>query len=306
MGPPPIQAQIPALNPAAYRTTDEQALSEVSIWRLVSHIIQLTFIFQATKSWPATAHALLKDLIITYALYSIPKTAEEHDKLVELYERFHADTKTLGMNLATDDDILWKLFRAKVGLIQAEMLDQGEIMSTPQGLVWTAVPRKKGFLTKPRQEPLSTPPTTPVLPTESLKDGLESWNVMNGKAQARIIRKILRAAKNPQRIMLECEAFCAEVRGKEEKEARDNERQSFDPLQAKEINERPTQRPTPSKTPDPVAKKSLDLQAMIDQSLREVRMKRALEKRAREASEDEIDEGEEDFERKRVKLEPLG
>jgi hypothetical protein len=287
MGPPPIQAQIPALNPAAYRTTDEQALSE------------------ATKSWPATAHALLKDLIITYALYSTPKTAEEHDKLVELYERFHADTKTLGMNLATDDDILWKLFRAKVGLIQAEMLGQGEIISTPQGLVWTAVSRKKVFLTKPRQEPLSTPPTTPVLPTESLKDGFESWNAMNGKAQARIIGKILRAAKNPQRIMLECEAFCAELRSKE-KEARDNEGQPFAPLQAEEINERPTQRPTPSKTPDPVAKKSLDLQAMIDQSLREVRMKRALEKRAREASEEEIDEGEEDVERKRVKLEPLG
>lgn len=205
------------------------------------------------------------------------------------------------MNLAKNDDILWKLFRAKVGFIQVEMLGQGEIQTTPQGLVCTELPRKKLFLTTPRQEPLSTPPTTPVLPAEPLNDGLEAWNAMNGKVQARMIGKILRAAKNPQRIVLECEAFCAEIRSKE-KEARDDKGEPSDSTQARETNGRLVQRPTPSKTPDPVAKKGLDLQAMIGQSLREVRRKRALAKRALEMNEDELDD-EEDVEPKRIKLE---
>ena len=205
------------------------------------------------------------------------------------------------MNLANNDDILWKLFGAKVGLIQVEMLGQGEIQSTPQGLAYTKLPPKKLFFNTPSQEPLSTPPTTP----EPLNDGLEAWNAMNGKVQARMIGKILRAAKNPQRIVLECEAYCAEIRSKEEKEARENKGESADSTHAKETIERPVQRPTPSKTPDPVAKKSLDLQTMIDESLRELRRKRALAKRAREMSENEV-EYEEDAEPKRIKMEQSG
>lgn len=254
---------------------------------------------QATKSWPAIAHALLKDLIITYGVFATPQISQEHDKLVELYEKFHTDTKTLGMSLAKNDEILWQLFTMKVGTIQGEMLAQGELISTPQGLVCRKLPRKSIPLAKPRQEPLSTPPTTPILPGEQLNDGMDMWNSMDGNVQARMLRKMLRAAKNPKRTVFECEEYCAATRSKEERETKNDTEQSSDSRPTKETNARSTQRRTPSKTPDPTSK-TLNLKAMIEKSLREVRLKRAREKKALEASEDEEEE-EEDIEPKRMK-----
>lgn len=262
----------------------------------------LNFASQAAKSWPATAHALLKDLVITYGVFTAPQTMEEHDKLVQLYEKFYADTKTLRMNLARNDDILWQLFTMKVDIIQGEMLAQMELISTPQGLVHKKLPRNKSFLTTPRQESLSTPPTAPELPTKKLNDGMEAWNSMDGKAQTRMIGKILRAAKDPQRVVIECEAYIGEIRGREEREARIDIKQPSGSCPAKETNARPTQNPNPSKTPDPIAK-SLDLKTMIEKSLKEMRMKRALEKQVVESSENEEDE--EESEPKRIKVEPL-
>jgi hypothetical protein len=254
---------------------------------------------QAIKSWSSIAHALLKDLIITYGVFAAPQTPQEHDKLVELYEKFHAVTRNFGINLATNDDILWQLFTIKVGTIHDEMLAQAELVSTPQGLVCRKLPQKSLFLTTPRQEPLSTPPTTPILPGEQLNDGMDMWNSMDGNAQARILRKMLRAAKNPKRIVFECEEYCTEIRSKEEREARNDTEQPSDSGPTKETNARSTQRPTPSKTPDPTSK-SLDLKTLMEKSLREVRLKRAREKKALETSEDEKEE--ENIEPKRMRL----
>lgn len=251
---------------------------------------------QAAQPWPTIAHALLKDLIITYSLFTAPRTPDDHDKVVQLFEKFHTDIKTLGMQLAKNDDILWQLFRTKVGMIQCEMLGQGELKSTPQGLVHVKPPQKKLFPMPQGKDSIATPPTTPILPTEQLSDGMEMWNSMDGNSQARMLRKMLRAAKNPQRMVFECEEYCAEIRSKERQARNDIEQ----PI--KETKPRSTQRPTPSKTPDPISG-SLDLQAMIDESLREVKMRRALEKKALDTSDDEVDD-KEDSNPKRIKIKP--
>jgi hypothetical protein len=243
----------------------------------------LTFAFKDSKSWPAMAHALLKHLIITHGIFTVPQNAEEHGKLVELFGKFHADTKTLGMKIAPSDDALWQLFTLKVGVIQAEMLAQGELISTAQGLVCRKLTQKSLSVNTSRQVPLSTPPTTPLLPPEQLADGLALWNSLDGNAQARVLRKMLRAAKNPQRIVFECEEYCTEIRSKEEKEVRNSAEEPPNSHSRNEMTPRLNQRPSPSKTPDP---EGLDLQTMIEESIRTARLKRALEKEALESGGD--------------------
>lgn len=208
------------------------------------------------------------------------------------------------MNLATNDDILWQLFQMKVGTIQSEMLAQGELKSTPQGVAHVKLPQKKLFLTTQGKDPIATPPTTPVLPTEQLSDIVEMWDSMDGAAQVRMLKKMLRSAKNSQSVVFECEDFCAEFRYDKAREARNNSEQPAVSRLTKEMSAESTQEPTPSKTPDPTST-GLDLQAMIDKSLRAMRTKRAREKKALESCEDEVDY-EEDTERKRMKIEPFG
>jgi hypothetical protein len=128
---------------------------------------------QATKSWPTITHALLRDLIITYGVFAAPRSPDDHDKLIQLFEKFHADTKTLGMHLAENDDVLWQLFRTKVEITQSEMLGRGELKSTPQGLAHVTLPQKKLFLTTRAKVPIAMPPTTLILPTEQLSDVVE-------------------------------------------------------------------------------------------------------------------------------------
>lgn len=300
--PPPVQNQVPHSDSAANVLTDQQAFLEVSTG-VPSYILNylLTFWSQASKSWPLTAQSLLKDLIIAHGLFAPPQTAQDHDNLVGLYESFYADIKILGMNLAKNDDILWQLFRSKVEITQSKMLRVGEIQQTPEGLKYSKLPQKKLFLSTAGKQPLSTPPTTPVLPMEELGDEMNLWNSSDSGAQARLFRKMLRTVKDPQRLMFEFEEYCAEARRKEDGGARDDVEPPSNHETSKETKTRSTQRPTPSSTPDPTST-SLDLKAMIDKRLCEMRRKRALERQVLESSEDEEVE---ESEPKRIKVEPL-
>ncbi len=233
--------------------------------------------------------------MIAHGCFTPPITAQDHDKLVGLYESFHADINTLGMSLATNDDVLWQLFRTKVDVIQAEMLQLGELQQTSEGLKFQKLPQKKVG-----KEPFSTPPTTPVLPTEYFNDGMELWNSSDSNAQARLFRKMLRTAKDPQRLFFECEEYCAEITSKDERKAGDDAELPANRHVSKDTNVGATQRPTPSKTPDPTST-SLDLKSMIDKRLHEMRLKRAIDKQVLESGEDDGAEGKQ----KRVKVESL-
>jgi len=204
------------------------------------------------------------------------------------------------MNLAMNEDILWRLFRSKVKITQSEMLKSGEIQQTSEGLKYSKLPQKKLVHSTPRKQPLSTPPTTPILPTEQLGDEMDLWNLSDSGAQARLFRKMLRTAKDPQRLIFEFEKYCAEARHKDGA-ARDDVEPPSNHEISKETKTRSTQRPTPSCTPDPTSA-SLDLKVMIDQRLCEMRQKRALERQILESSEDELVE---EIKPKRIKVKAL-
>ena len=187
------------------------------------------------------------------------------------------------------------------------MLRTGEIMGTMDGLKYCKSPAKKLFLTTQGKVPPSTPPTTPILPAESLDDPLDVWSSCDGNAQARMLREMLSTAKDPRRLMLECSMFLDETQGKEERLSKSREKSTATPPVRDEPEAGSSERMTPAKTPDP-ASKTLDLKSMIEKSLREARAKRALEKEKLKSKNEERgrDVGfDEENEPKRIKIGPL-
>lgn len=237
------------------------------------------------------AHVLLKELVITHRLFNPPHTSQDHDKLIAIYESFHTAVLVREMKLADNDDVLWQLFRAKLDMIQKDMLKYGEVKWTPEGYL-VMKPQKKLFLTTPGKEaPLSTPPTTPILPTEQLSDGLEVWKASDANAQVKMFRRMLRTAKDPQRLIFEYEQYCTETCGDKNEVVGvvgtpQNTREASTELKRRASSyseaasrtkeaKRSVQRPTPAKTPD-ISSAGLDLQAMLDKSMQERKMKKEL------------------------------
>ena len=187
------------------------------------------------------------------------------------------------------------------------MLRTGEIMGTMDGLKYCKSPPKKLFLTTQGKVPLSTPPTTPILPAESLDDPLDIWSSCDGNAQARMFRKMLSTAKDPRRLMLECRMFLDEMQGKEDRRSKSREKSTTTSPVRDESNAESAERMTPAMTPD-AASESLDLKSMIEKSLREARAKRALEREKLESKNEERGREVgvvEENEAKRIKIGPL-
>ncbi|KAE8451810.1 hypothetical protein EG329_002650 [Mollisiaceae sp. DMI_Dod_QoI] len=260
-------------------------------------------------SWPPQTAALIKSLVIEFALFAKPQTVTEQNTLFNMFREFYNKVEFPNYKPPFEDDSLWVLFQKKVDDIQTSMLKSGEVCQTKEGLKLSNPHRKALQVDTPsRSTSISTPPTTPILPTEKHLDGLKLWNSLESSIQSRLFREQLRSAKDPQRLIFEWEEYCAEVRRKErlEENVPSRKGQSTETRRlldddassnsnASEHNPRASQVLTPFVTPPPPTKAN-DLKSMIESRLREAHLKR---QRAKEA-----ENGREKGASKRIKIEP--
>jgi hypothetical protein len=177
-------------------------------------------------------------------IFETPKSASNSEKYFLMFEQFYTKINFCGWQPAKDDERLALLFGMKVQQIKAEMLQSGEIFQSPTGLRLSNLSQRKACRSTSGKPitPLSTPPTTPLLPKEKFFDGLELWNSSDADVQVQLFRKQLRSAKDPRRLIFEWEEYCAEIRRKEQ--VTGDQSQSAKTMKS-------MQGPTPSKTPPP-------------------------------------------------------
>ena len=207
-------------------------------------------------------------------IFETPKTNLNNGKFFVMFEQFYTKINFRGWQPAKDDEKLVHLFRLKVNQIAEEMLRSGEILQLPMGLRLSNLSQRKVGRSASRKHtnPPSTPPATPGLPKDKLLDGLELWNSSDADVQVQLFRKQLRSAGDPQRLIFEWEEYCAKIRRKAQ--VTGDQVQGAEPMKS-------VQGPTPSKTPLP-APKTLDLKKIMEDRLREFKLKREMEKHQKE------------------------
>jgi hypothetical protein len=207
-------------------------------------------------------------------IFETPKTNLNNGKFFVMFEQFYTKINFRGWQPTKDDEKLAHLFELKVNQIAEEMLRSGEISQSPMGLRLSNLSQRKVFRSASGKciTPLSTPPATPVLPQDKLLGGLELWNSSDADVQAQLFRKQLRSAKDPQRLIFEWEEYCAKIRRQDQ--VTGDQAQGAEPIKS-------VQGPTPFKTPPP-ALKTLDLKKILEDQLRELKLKREMEKHQKE------------------------
>lgn len=163
------------------------------------------------------------------------------------------------------------------------MIKSGEVYKTREGYKVSKLPQQNLQIDAPPKEmPISTPPTTPNIPSDAQSEALKLWNSLDSCTQKRLFRDQLRSAKDAQSLIFECDKYCTEIRRKEgtlgdkhvtvNTSAIDKRREKQQIITPAETIPSET---TPSETPPPTQPpKTIDLNSMIEIRLREANLKR--------------------------------
>ncbi|CZT46440.1 uncharacterized protein RSE6_06866 [Rhynchosporium secalis] len=234
-----------------------------SITNTASQVPRQSSSWVETTNWPETTVNFLKKLVHTHALYTKPITPEDNRKLYCIYDEFYEKTDFRTYKPPKFDERLWQLFNVKLEQIQYAMMQQGEILKTPDGRILPMRPCSTRINTP---ETLATPPATPVQGSDKDSDGMEVWNWLDADAQALLFRQQLRSAKNLRGLMLEWNEYCGDKGEKCVTKPRDP--RSVTPS---------TQSPGPKPLPVPPVPRStgtIDVKEIIARKLQELQGKK--------------------------------
>lgn len=223
--------------------------------------------------------------MIGQGLLSAPQTTVDHSKLLAIYREFYDKVEFPEYKPDFQDEQLWQLFKAKVFAIQREMLESGEVRKTKLGLMlWKPTPNTTHISNDNQPVPISTSPMTEKPSSNQDFHALESWQSMDGAAQARQFYLMLHTAKDPESVFHHCEQFCTDFRRKALRTATVSSpledhvqpRRSVSGPVSSEV--RSTATPPAPQTP----RVTTDLKTLLENRLREASVKR---QRAKEEAE---------------------
>lgn len=182
----------------------------------------LTISQQSSGKWPAGVERAIKRLMIQGELTAYHKRdPDNEEKMSRLFDKILTvglvDFK--GWKREVHEKRLWQLFVAKVGRIRAEMLRDGEVRQTAEGYKLSTPPFAKLQTPLPIsvEEPPAQPPAS-SFPNVRYRGAVGLWNEMDADTQMKMFRKQIRTAKDPKRLVHEWDQLLKEVRQNEVKE----------------------------------------------------------------------------------------
>jgi hypothetical protein len=211
-----------------------------------------------------------------YGLFADPKTDPHNEQKVQfIFDIFYNAVEFEIWKPAKDDKYLRMLLRIKIDRRRAAMIRDGEVMQTNEGLKLWAKPTNKNFSsdTQAKHPQVSTLPATPtpVPPVVQYCEVVETWKGLDVDTQMKLFKELLQTAKDTNKMIFEWEEWRAEVRKKE--------RTDVEKHPTAEENAIPGITPEPSSSSSsPLWSKPLDLKTSIRDRIRELKLKRQLEK----------------------------
>lgn len=256
-------------------------------------------LLQCPTEWPSHIESSLKNLMIQHALFAYPDTDDQNEKKVwRIFVELRKMVETKGWEPVVHDERLWGLLQVKLASIRAQMLRNWEVYNSAEGYKLSAkcFPNPRTRLSIPREQ-LIAYPQAPILSRVRCFEALQTWKSIDMNTQMKLFREQLRSSKHPQRLIYEWEQFINENPPKQAKGV--TEVDKLNPPVEKVDSQKRSQARSPPATPRPdieltesnsTEPKPKDLKTMMEDRIREIELKRQLEKRKRAREEVHQDE----------------
>ena len=230
--------------------------------------------------------------MIQHGLYAYPESDHENERKVwRIFVELMTMIDTRGWNPNIHDERFWGVFQIKLGAIRAQMFRNWEVCKTAEGYKLSAQPLVADPQTRlaMAREPLIAYPRAHTLPRVQCFVAFETWKSLDVDTQVRLFRKEIRSAKDPQRLIYEWDKFFREMCPEELHvvEALNRPTKNTSPSHPEEST---SSHATPQREAKPIEPKPEDLKTIIEDRIREVRIKRELEKQKLVKEEEERDE----------------